>query len=161
MSRGQILNAVAEWINADLLDETYLLDDGVIGAGAGYSNVGDNIAQVGGSNGYIQAWEGARDNSSPAKSWAFWLDIISTDYGDADETYVLEIQESDTAAFTVVRKTTQFTLTKADFSAAAIENGKLAVVLMPSYEYVRYNYVCGGTTPNIKPKRGFASPMPN
>jgi hypothetical protein len=156
-----ILNALTKFMQSSLIDDALILDDGA-SAAAGYSGAGDNVAQVDGGDGYIEAWEPSTlDDASPLRTWYFLLQITSTDYGDLDEVYKLKIEESDTSNFAAVRKTTEITLTKFDLSAGAILDGLLGIALAPSFNYVRFVYNLAGSTPNLKVGKGWAVPVPN
>lgn len=159
---SELLNAFAKYMSSSLIDDEFILDDGAVGAGSGYTGAGDNVAQVGGSDGYIECWEpNSLDDASPLRAWYFILQIISSDYGEVNEVYKLKIEESETVDFTVVRKTTEITITKSDLSSAAIVDGLLALGLTPSFPYARFVYNLAGTTPILKVGKGWAVPVPN
>jgi len=161
MARDGLLNAFGKYMQSALIDSSFILDDGASGAGAGYTTVGTDIAQVGAANAYAIAWEGNLDDASPVRQWYAWLQIISTDFTTGDETHQLNIEESDTTAFTVVRKTTWFKLYPKDLTPAAILEGLLCVPFTPQYKYFRYTYTNGGTTPVLKVGKGWATPITN
>lgn len=141
---------VARWRRANAIDTDFIADDG---AASPYIGVGNNIAQVGGSNGVVDVFGDSATEASTVLVQSAWLNITATDDGSANETYVWLIEESDTNVFTIVRKFTSFTVLRGTSGAAKIG-------FTPNYRFVRFNYFTTGTTPSISIEKGFLSPEP-
>jgi hypothetical protein len=135
------------------IDAEMILDDGATGAAAGYTSSG--ICHVSAANGYVDLGAGApRSNFSLAVNW----NIISADRTTGDETYTLQLEESDTSVFTAVRKTTNWVMVVS--GTTDVEDEQLGpMVLRPDFRYIRGYVTLAGTTPILKIGKVWVSPV--
>ncbi len=133
------------------VDEELVFDDGVVGAGAGYTSVGDNIAQKGGADGEIDVgrYEGAAtQNKDRFPSISVNVNVISVDLTTTDETYFARIDWAPTSSFAAISNASP------NFALVPGQNFNTTKVLD---RFARLVYVLAGTTPILKVEQGFLS----
>ncbi|KKN36428.1 hypothetical protein LCGC14_0773700 [marine sediment metagenome] len=131
------------------VDKELVLDDGVVGAGAGYLVTG--LSQVGGSDAAIDVGRdvgAATQNAKRFPDISFNINVTSIDTADANETYLATLEWADDNTFG----------TLVDSSPAVnIVAGRNFFTTKVLGRWVRLRYTLTGTTPILKVERAYLS----
>ena len=133
------------------VDAELVFDDGVVGAGAGYTSVGDNIAQKGGADGEIDVGRDvgvATQNKDRFPSVSLNINVTSIDEITGDETYFARIDWAPDNTFAAISNASP------NFAIVAGKNFNTTRVLD---RFARLVYVLVGTTPILKVEQGYLS----
>lgn len=132
-----------------LIDVETVLEDGAAATtatGVGQKDGAD--ASVDFKNGASIGDGPAGDSSGPETLFDLLLDVISADDGDANETYVVDLELSTDAAFTSPVTALTVTITRGEANTRRKIPGTNQIQ-DTIYQHARVNATLGGTTPSL------------